>query len=71
LVDTERKFVPVEEMKTKLALGGKTAVSYCHIGLQATVVYFAARMAGQSVLLYDGSFQDWSQRSELPVEGGN
>jgi thiosulfate/3-mercaptopyruvate sulfurtransferase len=45
-----------------------TLVSYCHIGQQATLVYFAARYLGYDARLYDGSFQDWSTRSELPVQ---
>ena len=45
-------------------------VSYCHIGQQATVIYFAARYQGLEARLYDGSFQDWSRRAELPVELG-
>jgi thiosulfate/3-mercaptopyruvate sulfurtransferase len=49
---------------------GDTVVAYCHIGQQATAVLFAARMIGHPVRLYDGSFQDWSKRAELPVEGG-
>jgi thiosulfate/3-mercaptopyruvate sulfurtransferase len=49
---------------------GDTVVAYCHIGQQATAVLFAARTLGHPVRLYDGSFQDWSRRSELPVEGG-
>ena len=47
---------------------GDTVVAYCHIGQQATVVLFAARSLGHPVLLYDGSYQDWSRRAELPVE---
>jgi CubicO group peptidase (beta-lactamase class C family) len=52
------------------ALGAQAAltVSYCHIGQQATVIYFAARYLGLDARLYDGSFQDWSRHSELPVE---
>jgi CubicO group peptidase (beta-lactamase class C family) len=42
-------------------------VSYCHIGQQATVLYFAARYLGLDAHLYDGSYQDWSRRTELPV----
>jgi thiosulfate/3-mercaptopyruvate sulfurtransferase len=45
-------------------------VAYCHIGQQATAVLFAARTLGHPVRLYDGSFEDWSRRTELPVEGG-
>jgi thiosulfate/3-mercaptopyruvate sulfurtransferase len=47
---------------------GDTVVAYCHIGQQATAVLFAARSIGHPVLLYDGSYQDWSRRTELPVE---
>jgi thiosulfate/3-mercaptopyruvate sulfurtransferase len=46
---------------------GKRVVPYCHAGQQATVVYFAARRLGYDVRLYDGSFQQWSRHTELPV----
>ncbi len=47
---------------------GDTVVAYCHVGQQATVVLLAARLAGHPVKLYDGSYQDWSNR-KLPTEG--
>jgi len=47
---------------------GDTVIGYCHIGQQATAMLFAARTLGHPVLLYDGSFEDWSRRTELPVE---
>ena len=46
---------------------GNTVVTYCHVGQQATLVYFAARYLGYDAKVYDGSFEDWSDR-ELPIE---
>jgi thiosulfate/3-mercaptopyruvate sulfurtransferase len=53
----------------KAGVGPKdTVVAYCHIGQQGTAVLFAARSLGHPVRLYDGSFQDWARRTDLPVE---
>jgi thiosulfate/3-mercaptopyruvate sulfurtransferase len=49
---------------------GDTVVTYCHIGQQATVLYVIARQLGHRALVYDGSFEDWSMRDELPVATG-
>ncbi len=46
---------------------GDTVIGYCHIGQQATAMLFAARTLGHPVVLYDGSFEDWS-RTDGPVE---
>ena len=47
---------------------GDTVIGYCHIGQQATGMLFAARLTGHPVLLYDGSFQDWSRHADFPVD---
>lgn len=47
---------------------GDSVATYCHIGQQASLLYFVARYLGYNAHLYDGSFEDWSRRTELPVE---
>ncbi len=46
---------------------GDVVVGYCHVGQYATMMLLAARTLGHEVMLYDGSFQDWSRRG-LPTE---
>jgi thiosulfate/3-mercaptopyruvate sulfurtransferase len=38
--------------------------------MQSSFLYFVSRYLGYETRLYDGSFLDWSRRSELPVETG-
>jgi thiosulfate/3-mercaptopyruvate sulfurtransferase len=53
------------------AAPGKTVVSYCHIGQQGSLVYLVARYLGYDARLYDGSFEEWSARTALAVEGAS
>jgi thiosulfate/3-mercaptopyruvate sulfurtransferase len=71
LADDNRMKSPAETADLMKAAGikpGDTVVSYCHIGQQATVMYFAARRLGYKALLYDGSWDEWSRKPRLPVE---
>jgi thiosulfate/3-mercaptopyruvate sulfurtransferase len=72
LVDEQGKLKPAAEIEQLFGEAGVRAgdrvVSYCHIGQQASLVYFAARYVGFDARLYDGSFEDWSRHAELPVE---
>ena len=70
-VSTDVQLKPADEIAavfTKAGVKpGDTVITYCHIGQQATATLFAARTLGYKVVLYDGSFEDWSKR-DLPVE---
>ena len=61
-----------DELATLFAKAGvkpnDTIVGYCHVGQQATAMLFAARSLGHPVLLYDGSFEDWSRHEGYPVD---
>jgi thiosulfate/3-mercaptopyruvate sulfurtransferase len=73
LVGPDGRFLPVGELRAKLtsagATPGKPVVSYCMIGMRASVVYFVARHLGLDARLYDGSIVDWSRR-RLPTKTG-
>jgi thiosulfate/3-mercaptopyruvate sulfurtransferase len=47
---------------------GDDVVAYCHVGVQATAIVYAAWTLGINAKLYDGSFQEWSKRG-LPIVG--
>ncbi len=72
VTDSVFRLRPATELEALFANAGvqrgDTVIAYCHIGQQATATLFAARSLGHPVLLYDGSFEDWSRRSNLPVE---
>jgi thiosulfate/3-mercaptopyruvate sulfurtransferase len=46
---------------------GKTAITYCQVGLRSSLLYFAARYAGLNAINYVGSWSDWSGKG-LPAE---
>ncbi|MEP6732068.1 MAG: sulfurtransferase [bacterium] len=72
VTDEQLRLKSPEQLATLFAKAGvgprDTVVAYCHIGQQATAVLFAARTLGHPVLLFDGSFQEWGRRTDLPVE---
>ncbi len=46
---------------------GKPVVTYCHIGQQASLLWFVATLLGYDAQMFDGSFQEWSGTDRLPV----
>lgn len=73
LVDASGKFLPDAELRKKYeAIGaakGTPLVSYCMVGMRASVTYFVARHLGYDARMYDGSIVDWSRR-KLPAVMG-
>lgn len=70
--DADMKLKDRDSLKKLLqeagADNGKTVVTYCHIGQQATLGYFVAKMMGYNARLYDGSFDEWSRNESWPIE---
>jgi thiosulfate/3-mercaptopyruvate sulfurtransferase len=70
LFDEQGRWKSATEIRALLQPDGseeRPLVTYCHIGQQATVPYFAARMLGMEVQLFDGSFEEWARDESLPV----
>ena len=72
-VSTNGFVKPISELKTLFADAGvdqsRPVITYCHIGQQATVLWFVATMLGHDARMFDGSFQEWSGTERLPVVG--
>lgn len=73
LVGSDGRFLPRAELDARFkaagVTSGKPVVSYCMVGMRASVAYFVARYLGHDSRLYDGSIVDWSQR-KLPTRKG-
>lgn len=71
ILDAQRLIDPARVEKLFRDAGvkpGETVVGYCHVGQQATLMLFGARLLGHPVMLYDGSFMDWSMNKRGPAE---
>lgn len=49
---------------------GDRVITYCHIGQQASLLWFVARQLGYDARVFDGSFQQWSG-SDRPLVAPN
>ena len=71
LFDTTDRYLPLDSLKARFAVAGikpdDDIITYCHVGQTASSDYVAAKVLGHNVHLYDGSFDEWSGREDLPV----
>jgi thiosulfate/3-mercaptopyruvate sulfurtransferase len=72
LVDEAGHFLAEDRLRALFSEAGvqpgDPVIAYCHVGQQASLLAVAARLLGHPVHLYDGSWEDWSRRAELPAE---
>lgn len=65
------KFKSPQEIKALIERTGwkpdQEAVTYCLVGMRASLMYFAARAAGIPSRVYLGSWQDWSKDPTNPI----
>jgi thiosulfate/3-mercaptopyruvate sulfurtransferase len=73
LVGEDGRFLAPTELEARFRAAGvatgKPVVTYCMVGMRASVAYFVARYLGYDARLYDGSIIDWTQR-KLPTTTG-
>jgi thiosulfate/3-mercaptopyruvate sulfurtransferase len=73
-MDAEGRFRPDAELRAAAEAADlrpeDRVVAYCNGGVAATTVLFGLSLLGYPRLTnYDGSWNEWANRPELPVEG--
>ena len=65
------KFKPIEDIRALLTKAGvganQSVVTYCAVGMRASLMYGAAKAAGVNARVYVGSWQDWQRDSTNPI----
>jgi thiosulfate/3-mercaptopyruvate sulfurtransferase len=66
-------FLAREDLQRQFEAGGagpgRTVVTYCMVGMRASLTYFVGRMLGYNMRFYDGSWHEWGGK-DLPYVTG-
>jgi thiosulfate/3-mercaptopyruvate sulfurtransferase len=69
---TDMTLLPAADLRKLYESAGvkpdRPAVTYCNTGMQASQSYFTLKYLGYDTRMYDGSFSEWSNAKEAPVD---